>query len=99
MSKLKNKKNMKNIQKGAEFVSGAIDEAADAVWGLGKFWLKMMMWFMIIGISFVSLESVAMSGAVNSDMIILFGSLAAFTWAGVHLYKVIRKNQREGNYK
>ena len=90
---------MKNIQKGAEFVEGAIDEAADAVWGLGKFWLKMMMWFMIIGISFVSLESMAMSGAINADMIILFGSLAAFTWGGVHLYKVIRKNQREGNYK
>tara|TARA_B100000131_G_scaffold196798_1_gene189164 strand:+ start:650 stop:892 length:243 start_codon:yes stop_codon:yes gene_type:complete len=60
MSKLKNKKNMKNIQKGAEFVEGAIDEAADAVWGLGKFWLKMMMWFMIIGIGFVLIESTAM---------------------------------------
>ena len=90
---------MKNIQKGAEFVSGAIDEAADAVWGLGKFWLKMMMWFMIIGISFVSLESMAMSGAINADMIILFGGGAGFVWACVHLYGVIKKNQREGNYK
>ena len=96
MSKLKTKK---NIQKGAEFVSGAIDEAADAVWGVAKFWLKMMMWFMIIGVAFVLLEGAAMSGSLNSDTIILFGGMGAVLWACVHLFKVIRKNQREGNYK
>ena len=96
MSKLKTKK---NIQKGAEFVEGAIDAAGDAVWGVAKFWLKMMMWFMIIGISFVSLESVAMSGAVNSDMIILLVGMASFIWGCVHIGKVIAKNKREGNYK
>lgn len=96
MSKLKTKK---NIQKGAEFVSGAIDEAADAVWGVAKFWLKMMMWFMIIGVAFVLLEGAAMSGSLNGDTIILFAGMAAFGWGCVHLYKVIRKNQREGNYK
>ena len=96
MSKLKTKK---NIQKGAEFVSGAIDEAADAVWGVAKFWLKMMMWFMIIGVAFVLLEGAAMSGSLNSDTIILFTGMGAVLWACVHLFKVIKKNQREGNYK
>ncbi len=94
----KNRKNV-NVKKGAEFVEGAIDELVDSGWNLFKFWLKFMMWFIIIGVAFVLLEGAAMSGSLNSDTIILFGGMGAVLWACVHLFKVIRKNQREGNYK
>ena len=53
------KKVENNVKKGAEFVEGALDEAGNAVWSLFTFWLKMMMWFIIIGVAFVILESVA----------------------------------------
>ena len=94
----KNRKNV-NVKKGAEFVEGAIDELVDSGWNLFKFWLKFMMWFIIIGVAFVLLEGATMNGSLNNDMIILFGGMAAFGYGVVHLYKVIRKNQREGNYK
>ena len=57
--KVKNVEN--NVKKGAEFVEGALDELGNAGWSLFTFWLKMMMWFIIIGVAFVILESVAMA--------------------------------------
>ena len=55
------KKVENNVKKGAEFVEGALDELGNAGWSLFTFWLKMMMWFIIIGVAFVILESVAMA--------------------------------------
>ena len=94
----KNRKNV-NVKKGAEFVEGAIDELANTGWNLFKFWLKFMMWFIIIGVAFVLLEGASMNGSLNSDTIILLGGGGAFVYGIVHLAKVIAKNKREGNYK
>ena len=94
----KNRKNV-NVKKGAEFVEGAIDELANTGWNLFKFWLKFMMWFIIIGVAFVLLEGATMNGSLNNDMIILLVGGGAFVYGIVHLAKVIAKNKAEGNYK
>jgi len=94
----KNRKNV-NVKKGAEFVEGAIDELANTGWNLFKFWLKFMMWFIIIGVAFVLLEGATMNGSLNSDTIILLVGKKTIDWGIVHLDKKKKKNKREGNYK
>ena len=96
MSKLKNKKNKANIQKGAEFVEGAIDGLGNAGWNLFKFWLKMMMWFVIIGVSFVFLESTVMKG--NTDTLILILILLSGAGGFYYVFKKIANNKKKGYY-
>ena len=83
------KKVENNVKKGAEFVEGAIDELANTGWNLFKFWLKFMMWFIIIGVAFVLLEGASMNGSLNSDTIILLGGGGAF------VYGISLENQKD----